>query len=89
MADKHLADIRKARQYINDLTDMKKFAEDDSYHGRVPVTPDMLKFLKNEVGCSPGEYKNRVVFYGSMVKKLPESVREHYGPERSPRIHAY
>ena len=28
LAEKHLADIRKARQYINDLTDMKKFGED-------------------------------------------------------------
>ena len=79
LAEKHLADIRKARRYINDLTDMKKFAEDDSYKGRVPVTPDMLDFLKNEVGCSPGEYKTRVVFYADMVPKLPESVREHYG----------
>ena len=79
LADKHLADIRKARRYINDLTDMKKFAEDDSYKGRVPVTPDMLDFLKDEVGCSPGEFKNRVVFYGSMVHKLPESVGRYYG----------
>ena len=38
----------------------------------------MIAFLKNEVGCSPGEYKQRVVFYGSMVDKLPQSVREHY-----------
>ena len=79
LAEKHLADIRKARRYINDLTDMKKFAEDDSYKGRVPVTPEMIDFLKNEVGCSPGEYKDRVVFYGSMVKKLPLSVQKHYG----------
>ena len=79
LAEKHLADIRKARRYINDLTDLKKFAEDDSYHGRAPVTPEMIDFLKNEVGCSPGEYTQRVVFYGSMVKKLPESVRQHYG----------
>ena len=79
LAEKHLADIRKARRYINDLTDMKKFAEDNSYHGRVPATPEMIGFLKNEVGCSPGEYKERVVFYGSRVHELPESVRQHYG----------
>ena len=79
LAEKHLADIRKARRYINDLTDLKKFAADDSFHGRAPVTPDMIDFLKNQVGCSPGEYSNRIVFYGSMVNKLPESVREHYG----------
>ena len=79
MAEMHLADIRKARRYINDLTDLKKFAEGDSFHGRAPVTPDMISFLKNQVGCSPGEHGNRVVFYGSMVDKLPESVREHYG----------
>ena len=79
LAEQHLADIRKARRYINDLTDLKKFAEGDSYHGRAPVTPAMIDFLKNEVGCSPGEYSNRVIFYASMVKNLPESVREHYG----------
>ena len=79
MAERHLADIRKARQYLNDLTDLKKFAEDDSLHGRAPVTPEMIDFLENEVGCSPGEYTDRVVFYGSMVNQLPESVREHYG----------
>ena len=79
LAEKHLASIRKARRYINDLTDLKKFADDRSYHGRAPVTPEMIDFLKNQVGCSPGEYNNRVVFYGSMVDKLPESVREHYG----------
>ena len=79
LAEKHLADIRKARRYINDLSELKKFAEGDSYHGRAPVTPDMISFLKNQVGCSPGEYRNRVVFYGSMAKELPESVRKYYG----------
>ena len=79
LAEKHLADIRKARQYLNDLTDLKKFASDDSFHGRAPVTPEMIDFLENDVGCSPGEYTNRVVFYGSSVNELPESVREHYG----------
>ena len=79
LAEKHLADVRQARQYLNDLTDLKKFAGGDSLHGRAPVTSDMIDFLKNQVGCSPGEYTNRVVFYGSMVNQLPESVREHYG----------
>ena len=79
LAEKHLADIRKARRYIDDLTDMKKFGDDRGYRGRVPATPEMIDFLKNEVGCSPGEYKQRVLFYGSAVSKLPESVREHYG----------
>ena len=79
LAEKHLADIRRARQYLNNLTDLKKFAEAHSYHERAPVTPEMSEFLKNDVGCSPGEYKNRVLFYGSTVNKLPEPVREHYG----------
>ena len=78
MAEKHLADIRKARQYVNDLTDMKKFA-DESFHGRVFITPDMIDFLKNDVGCSVNAHTNRVVFYGSTVDSLPQSVREHYG----------
>ena len=79
LAEKHLADIRKARRYINDLTDMKKFGDDRGYRDRVPATPEMIDFLKNEVGCSPGESNNRVLFYGSAVSKLPESVRKHYG----------
>ena len=79
LAEKHLADIRTARQYINDMTDLKKFAHDDSYHGRAPVTPEMIDFLRNEVGCSVSPNTNKIVFYGSMVDELPESVREHYG----------
>ena len=79
LAEKHLADIRKARRYINDLTDMKKFGEDRNHHGRIPVTPDMIDFLKNDVGCSPGEYSKTVTFYGSAVGKLPQSVRDYYG----------
>ena len=79
LAEKHLADIRQARQYINDLTDLKKFADGDSFHGRAPITPDMVDFLLNDVGCSFHHYTDRVVFYGSMVDMLPESVREEYG----------
>ena len=79
LAEKHLADIRKARRYINDLTDMKKFGEDRGYRDRVPVTPEIIDFLKNVVGCNPGESEQRVLFYGSAVSKLPESIRKHYG----------
>ena len=84
LAEKHLADIRKARQYINDLTDLKKFGDGDTYKGRVPVTHAMLYFLKNEVGCSTSESTDRVVFYGSMVPRLPESVRQFYGLNLEP-----
>ena len=83
MAEKHLADIRRARQYVNDLTDLKKFADGDSLHGRAPVTPDLIDFLQNEVGCSVHSYSQRVVFYGSMVDRLPESSREHYNLQLS------
>ena len=79
LAEKHLADIRKARQYINDLTDMRKFGEDRGDRGCVPTTPEMVDYLKNEVGCSPGEYRQRVIFCGSAVSKLPVSIRNHYG----------
>lgn len=79
LAEKHLATIRKARQYKIELTDMKKFGEDRNHHGRIPVTPEMINFLKNDVGCSPGEYNATVTFYGSAVAKLPKSVREYYG----------
>ena len=78
-AERHLADIRTARQYLTQLTDLKKFADDDSYKGRAPVTPDMVSFLKEEVGCNPREYGNRVVFYGAMADDLPEPVKEYYG----------
>lgn len=79
LAEKHLADIRKARQYINDLTDMRKFGEDRGDRGCVPTTPEMVDYLRNEVGCSPGEYRQRIIFCGSAVGKLPESIRNHYG----------
>ena len=78
LAEKHLASIRKARQYIIDLADMKKFAEDRSYRDRIPTTPEMVDYLKNEVGCNPGEYRQRVLFYASALPKLPESIRKHY-----------
>ena len=79
MAEQHLADIRKARQYVTDLTDMKKFAKGDSFHHRVFITPDMIDFLKNDVGCSVNPSTNRVMFYGSMVDSLPQSQQEYYG----------
>ena len=80
MAQQHLDRIREARQYLTDLIDLKKFVDKDkSYRDRAPVTDDMVDFLKNEVGCSPGEYKQRLVFYGSAVSDLPQSVRDHYG----------
>ena len=80
MAQHHLDRIKTARQYLTDLIDLKEFVDTGkSYHGRAPVTPDMIDFLKNEVGCSPGDYKQRLVYYGSAVSKLPESVRKHYG----------
>ena len=80
LAQKHLDRIKTARKYLTELIDLKKFADSGkSYKDRVPVTPDMISFLKNEVGCSPGEFKQRLVFYGSAVGKLPEPVRKHYG----------
>ena len=80
MAQAHLDRIKRARGYLNDLIDLKKFIDTDkSYKHRAPVTPDMVDFLKNEVGCSPGDYKNRILFYGSAVPRLPESVRDYYG----------
>ena len=80
LAQKHLERIKTARQYLNDLIDLKKFVDTGkSYKDRAPVTPDMVDFLKNEVGCSPGDYKTRLVFYGSAVPQLPQSVFDHYG----------
>jgi len=80
MAQQHLDRIKEARQYLTDLIDLKKFPDKaHSYHGRIPVTPDMIKFLKEQVGCSPGEYTQRVVYYGSAVGGLPDSVRDYYG----------
>lgn len=80
LAQQHLDRIKTARQYLNDLIDLKKFVDTGkSYKDRAPVTPEMVDFLKNEVGCSPGEYTQQVDFYGSAVSKLPQSVLEHYG----------
>ena len=80
LAQQHLDRIKTARQYLTDLIDLKKFSGNaESYHGRVPVTPDMITFLKDEVGASPGTDTNRVVYYGRGVQNLPQSVRDYYG----------
>ncbi len=80
MAQAHLERIKTARKYLNEIIDLKKFVDSGkSYKNRAPVTPEMVDFLKNEVGCSPGDYSNRLLFYGSAVPNLPESVREYYG----------
>ena len=82
LAQAHLERIQTARQYLDDIIDLKKFVDSGkSFRDRAPVTPEMVDFLKNEVGCSPGSFKNRLLFYGSAVPDLPESVREHYGME--------
>jgi len=80
LAQRHLDRIKEARQYKNVLKDLKAFVDSGkSWRNRIPVTPELISFMKNEVGVSPGEYENRLVFYGSSVGKLPESVRKHYG----------
>ena len=80
MAQQHLDRIKTARQYLTDMVDMKKFNDTGkSYKDRIPVTPEMIDFLKNDVGCTPGEWETRIVVNGSAVPKLPESVRDHYG----------
>ena len=80
LAQQQLERIRMARQYLIDLRSLQRFLDaDDSFRGRAPVTPAMVEWLKQEVGASPGEGHNRVLFYGSAVPKLPQSVREHYG----------
>lgn len=80
LAQHRLERIKKARQYKNMLKDLKAFVDSDkSWRDRIPVTPEFISFMKNEVGVSPGESVNRIIFYGSAVTKLPESVRKHYG----------
>ena len=80
MAQQHLDKIRTARQILIDLGDLQEFADDDkSWRDRCPITPDMLAFLEDEVNCSVGEHVTRLLFYGSGVKELPESVRNYYG----------
>ena len=80
LAQAHLERIREAREMARDLADMKKFADSGkSYHGRVPVTPEQVRFLKEDVGCSPGVYENRVLVYGSAIPKLPQSTQDYYG----------
>lgn len=85
LAQRHLERIKKARQYKVVLKDLKAFVDTGkSWKDRIPVSPDLISFMKNEVGASPGESVNRIIFWGSAVMKLPESVREHYGlrPDR-------
>ena len=85
MAQQHLDRIRSARKFLTELTDIKSFVDTDkSWKHRAPVTPELVEFLKNEVGCSPGEYNNRILFYGSAVPRLPQSVRDYYGMQLNP-----
>ena len=80
MAQHNLDRIKKGRQTLIDLGDLMEFAKTEkSFRDRCPVTPDMVKFLKEEVNCAPNEHYNRVVFYGSAVNDLPMSVRNYYG----------
>ena len=80
MAQQHLEKIRFARQLLIDLGDLQEWADTDKvYKGRCPITPEMKAFLENEVNASPATYSNRLVFYGSAVPHLPESVRDYYG----------
>ena len=80
LAQRHLDRIKIARQYKNVLKDLKAFVDTDkSWKDRIPVTPALISFMKNEVGVSPGESVNRIIFWGSAVKKLPKSVCDHYG----------
>ena len=82
LAQAHLELIKNARKYLDEIIDLKKFVDTGkSYKDRAPVTPDLVEFLKNEVGCSPSSFNNRLLFYGSAVPDLPESVREYYGME--------
>ena len=80
MAQHNLDRIKRGRQVLVDLGDLKDFADyDKSWRGRIPITPDMVKFMKEEVNSAPGERHNRIIFYGSAVRHLPMSVRDYYG----------
>ena len=80
LAQRHLDRIKKARQYKNELKDLKAFVDSGkTWRHRIPVTPEFISFMKNEVGVSPGEGQNRIIFWGSAVNKLPKSVCDHYG----------
>ena len=80
MAQQHLDRIRTARRYLTDIISLRKFCDQaQSYKDRIPVTPALVSFLKNDVGASPGEFTNRLVYYGSGVQRLPQSVRDYYG----------
>ena len=80
MAQQHLEKIRFARQLLIDLGDLKEWVDTGKvFKDRCPITPEMKAFLEDEVNASPATYHNRLVFYGSAVHHLPESVRDYYG----------
>ena len=80
MAQQHLEKIRFARQVLIDLGDLEEWADSGKvFRGRCPITPEMQAFLEDDVNCSPDVFTNRLVFYESVVDKLPESVRNYYG----------
>lgn len=80
MAQQHLEKIRIARQMLIDLGDLQDWVDTGKVHkDRCPITPEMEDFLENEVNASPATYSSSLVFNGSAVPHLPESVRDYYG----------
>ena len=79
MAQRRLDLTKRARQFKNDLQDLKAWVDTGkSWKDRIPVTPEMISFMKNDVGAHPGTQDTRILFWGSAVAKLPQSVLDHY-----------
>ena len=80
LAQQHLNRIRTARQHLTELIGLKRFVDTGkSYQDRVPATPELVSFLRDDVGSPPAEYNQRLMYYGSAVPNLPKSVLDHYG----------
>lgn len=80
LAQQHLEKIRKARQILMDLRDMKRFVDTgDSDNNRIPITPDMVRFIHDEMNITPHVYISNVLFDDDIAKHLPESARDYYG----------
>ena len=80
MAQQHLDKIKQARQVLIDLGDLQDWVDTGKIESdRCPITPEMERFLEDDVNCSSGAYTSPLTFYESAVHHLPESVRNYYG----------
>lgn len=88
IAQKNLETVRRAREVLGKLTDLRKSIDKDNPFGNdtMYTPPELLDYLRNEVGIDPGvEREGEPQVLGNVAQKLPEFVKESVRKEG----HAY